>query len=79
MERDILSRRAVNDNLRRITRKRMKGRKLVGVKFDPDSKAWYVVLPNGKRALLTTRHTVDRSLQHAKSSVARARALSDKD
>jgi hypothetical protein len=46
MTEDLLSRTAVDRNLERLTRLRMKGRKLVGVQFDPVSKTWFAFLGN---------------------------------
>ena len=44
MTEDLLSRIAVDRNLERLARTRMKGRKLVGVKYDSVSKTWFAFL-----------------------------------
>jgi hypothetical protein len=54
MEDDLLSRRAVDENLSRLARERMHGQKLVGVTFDERSKSWYEVLSDGRLALIRT-------------------------
>ena len=53
---DLLDRSAVDRNLDRLARSRMKGRKLFGVKFDPVAKRWTAFLGNqvviiGKRSV----------------------------
>ena len=78
MEDDLLSRHAVDENLSRLARERMKGRKLVGVGFDERSKSWYVVLKDGARALIRTCDARPRVSRHGKTRVERIPAHSNK-
>ena len=62
MTEDLLNRTAVDRNLDRLARSRMKGRKLFGVKFDSASKTWIAFLGNqvvviGRRAAAVPQKT----------------------
>ncbi len=78
MEGDLLSRRAVDENLSRLARERMKGQKLVGVTFDKRSNSWYVVLNDGKLALIRTCEEGPRDSRRARTRGERVPAHSNK-
>jgi hypothetical protein len=81
MEDKLLSRDAIDRNLRRIGRERAPGKKLVGVRFDSGSKTWFVVLKNEMRAISTQMEQVSSPAapRRAKTAAHRNRTVRAKE
>ena len=66
MTADLLSREAIDRKLLRDVIERTGGRKLVGVKFDPQSHIWYVVLKTGVQPVRVAAQALKQSATPAR-------------